>query len=265
MPTETGEAARLRTVCAIICVGILASRGEAETVHVQLLPLTGEVRLQNPNNVAVNFVFYSVKSPAGALDPAPSVWTSIDENYDVSGNGLVDPRGEWIKIATDPVELAEGVPIGPGGTLAAQQTISLGRIWNQDLTPFPDLVFDVIQLDGESANVVVEFGLDGDYNRNGIVDAADYAFWRDEVSTPVAAYSGADGNGDGIVGTDDYQVWRANFGAVLRPDGQVHMAVANRAAVSAATLAIPEPSASVLFMLTLSPLLWCVRRCARRA
>jgi hypothetical protein len=247
----------------IICVGLLASGGTAQTVHVQLLPLTGEVRLQNPNDTAFNFVFYSVRSPAGALDPAPSVWTSIAENYDVSGSGQVDSRGEWIKIAAEPLELAEGVPLGPGGSLPPQHTISLGRIWNQVLTPFPDLDFDVIQLSGESANVVVEFGLDGDFNRNGTVDGADYAEWRNGLTKQVPPYAGADGNGNGIIDVDDYQFWRANFGAVLPAVGQASFSLGSAAAATAAATAIPEPAACVLFTLTLSLSLSGIRR--RRA
>jgi hypothetical protein len=52
----------------------------------------------------------------------------------------------------------------------------------------------------------------GDYNRNGIVDAADYVVWRKTDGTPVAPGSGADGDGDGMVDQDDYDLWRANFG-----------------------------------------------------
>jgi hypothetical protein len=51
----------------------------------------------------------------------------------------------------------------------------------------------------------------GDYNGDGVVDAADYAIWRDNRGTSFAA---ADGNGDGLVNQQDYVVWRQNFGRV---------------------------------------------------
>ena len=54
--------------------------------------------------------------------------------------------------------------------------------------------------------------LHGDYNRNGVVDQADYVRYRNEVGQTVAKYSGADGNGDGMVTVTDYTVWRSNFG-----------------------------------------------------
>ncbi|TWT76891.1 ASPIC and UnbV [Posidoniimonas polymericola] len=53
--------------------------------------------------------------------------------------------------------------------------------------------------------------LPGDYNFDGVVDAADYTLWRDAENL-TGAYLPADGNGDGVVDADDYLVWRTNFG-----------------------------------------------------
>jgi hypothetical protein len=52
----------------------------------------------------------------------------------------------------------------------------------------------------------------GDYNLNGIVDAADYTVWREALGANVVAYSSADGNGNGIVDQADYDVWTMHFG-----------------------------------------------------
>jgi endonuclease I len=54
--------------------------------------------------------------------------------------------------------------------------------------------------------------LAGDYNRDGIVDAADYLNWRSTFGQHVPAYSGADGDGDGQIGEGDHLVWMHNFG-----------------------------------------------------
>jgi hypothetical protein len=45
----------------------------------------------------------------------------------------------------------------------------------------------------------------GDYNKNGVVDAADYALWR-------KGDLAADSNGDTVVDQTDYDFWRARFG-----------------------------------------------------
>jgi hypothetical protein len=55
--------------------------------------------------------------------------------------------------------------------------------------------------------------LPGDYSLDGVVDATDYALWRNSTGTFVTAGSGADGNGDGRVDQSDYLVWKRNFGA----------------------------------------------------
>src|SRR5215213_9536898 len=45
-----------------LMVYALGSRATADTLDVQLFPLSGEIRLHNPNAVAVPFVYYSIKS-----------------------------------------------------------------------------------------------------------------------------------------------------------------------------------------------------------
>jgi hypothetical protein len=51
---------------------------------------------------------------------------------------------------------------------------------------------------------------EGDYNLNGVVDAADYVIWRKTVGTSATA---ADGFTDGQVNTLDYNYWRRRFGS----------------------------------------------------
>lgn len=84
--------------------------------------------------------------------------------------------------------------------------------------------------------LVVEFdlvALPGDYNRNGVVDAADYTVWRDTFGTTVTALDGADGSGNGLIDQADYDAWVANFGDVLNPG-------------SAAAALVPEPTPILL-------------------
>jgi hypothetical protein len=88
----------------------------------------------------------------------------------------------------------------------------------------------------------------GDYNLNGIVDAADYTVWRDTLGSPTML--AADGDGDGDVDGDDYLVWKNNFGQSVPGSG---------AAVSGA---VPEPATREL--LTISFAIPCAVFLSRR-
>ncbi|WP_145291150.1 beta strand repeat-containing protein [Pirellulimonas nuda] len=84
----------------------------------------------------------------------------------------------------------------------------------------------------------------GDYDRNGVVDAADYLIWRSSFGAPVASPGdGADGNLDGIVDAADFSVWRDHL--------------AGGAATASAS--VPEPAGVMLALfgvaLSLTPLL----------
>jgi hypothetical protein len=74
----------------------------------------------------------------------------------------------------------------------------------------------------------------GDYNGNGIVDAADYLVWRNALGQNVTAGTGADGDGDGTIGTGDYDFWRGRFGNT------------SASGIGSATGTVPEPGALAL-------------------
>jgi CSLREA domain-containing protein len=55
--------------------------------------------------------------------------------------------------------------------------------------------------------------LPGDYNFDGVVDAADYNVWRDTLGSTTDLR--ADGSDNGVVDTADYDVWKGEFGEVI--------------------------------------------------
>jgi hypothetical protein len=75
--------------------------------------------------------------------------------------------------------------------------------------------------------------LPGDFNFNGIVDAADYTFWR--ASVGAMGPHPADGDGNGVVDENDYGIWRANFGKT-----------APTPATGSALSGVPEPGSALL-------------------
>ena len=76
-------------------------------------------------------------------------------------------------------------------------------------------------------------GVEGDYNGNGVVDAADYVLWRkggplqNEVDAP------------GTINQADYDAWRARFGDTAQSDS------------GSGAAAIPEPAACILVVVGL--------------
>jgi hypothetical protein len=64
--------------------------------------------------------------------------------------------------------------------------------------------------------------LPGDYNRDGIVDAADYAVWRKTLGSD--SELAADGSRNGVIDPADYDVWRLNFGATLSSAAAIQLA-----------------------------------------
>jgi hypothetical protein len=80
--------------------------------------------------------------------------------------------------------------------------------------------------------------LEGDYNGDGSVDAADYTVWRDTLGS--GSELAADGNGNQRVDAGDHAVWKANFGSTLGSG-------------SAQSLqAVPEPATCLMFALAIA-------------
>ncbi len=161
------------------------------------------------------------------------------------------PRNDnsgWIDVeltVTVPEESdVAGVPIA-GYDLRFDQIFSLFTF------PFEGVFFlDDVQVLTQLAAV------DGDYNNDGLVDAADYTVWRDNLNAfgnpGEVSGDGDDGTGtgtpDGLVDGNDYNFWASRYGAT-EP-------------LPSLSAAIPEPASALLSLAGAAlPL---VRRTSRR-
>ena len=92
----------------------------------------------------------------------------------------------------------------------------------------------VITYQGGDGNDVALFTtLAGDFNRDGVVDAADYLVWRENLGRAETAIGSA-GDGQNGVDAGDLTVWRSNYGRT-----------AETASSTTTSTRVPEPSSLV--------------------
>ena len=96
------------------------------------------------------------------------------------------------------------------------------------------------------ATLTVTLILSGDYNNNGIVDAADYTVWRDNLGSMATLPNDPLG---GMIGQAHYDQWKASFGMTA---GSGSGSGATGSASALAT--VPEPSTAVLLIVPLAAL-----------
>jgi hypothetical protein len=101
----------------------------------------------------------------------------------------------------------------------------------------PDLLFE-LRYNETSVQLIVVNSLPGDFNRDGLVDTADFVIFEKSAGQSVAPYSSADANGDTLINSDDYNIWRAHFGTSIPGPG------------SGASANVPEPPAILVLVLT---------------
>jgi hypothetical protein len=105
--------------------------------------------------------------------------------------------------------------------------------------------------DGNDVALFASAGLPGDYNGNGVVDAADYTVWRDHLGTNFDLAGNGDETGPsaGLVDEADYLFWKSHFGQTA-------------GAGSRAIAGVPEPA--TLAMAVAAAALVALRRRGRR-
>ena len=118
------------------------------------------------------------------------------------------------------------------GTLVLGQTPQLpaGLVWH-------------LNVGTHLVALAVMAGPSGDYNGDGVVDAADYTVWRDTLGQTGTGLA-ADGNHNNVIDSGDYDVWKSNYGT----------SAGNGAS---ATSTVPEPCGLLLCLVGLT--LWGIR------
>ncbi len=108
-----------------------------------------------------------------------------------------------------------GIDRSPTGELIVmaggdfQAGTSFGSLYELNAGTFTEIVSPTNPVAVRGSSNVMILNAAGDYDSNGIVEAADYDVWTLSYGTLDA---NADGNDDGVVDAADYTVWRDNLG-----------------------------------------------------
>jgi Concanavalin A-like lectin/glucanases superfamily/Dockerin type I domain len=225
-PVDPEDPERGRTYMDDIAIG--TTWQDVFTVAVPRLTLkinraNNSATLVNNTSTTFNLSAYSIESVAGSLNPGG--WNSLDDQ--LSG---------WLENVSTANKLLESnfqdsTPIGPNGQLA------LGALFTPAATE--DLTGRITTVDGLVNLLNVEFvtvaGVDGDYNDDGKVDAADYTVWRNNLGASVTL---PHDTSPGTVTPADYTVWKSNF-----------VMSAGSGSVGAGVSSVPEPGSLCILLL----------------
>jgi hypothetical protein len=197
------------------------------------------------------------------------------QNLQVSVDIAASPPGPWdptdiLRILVDPDASGPAAPIQLKEFRGDQPDRSLSNgadILNDMFRNFTFPLTGVIPAGAQQISLIVESfttagdervgienlrllgtlpGLVGDYSGNGVVDAADYVLWRNNLGGNASSFAAGsrDPANTGPIGQGDYTSWRANFGKTLGLGGAG---------------AVPEPMTTWLILSGLSWLLLTTR------
>ncbi|MCO6044195.1 LamG domain-containing protein [Aeoliella sp. ICT_H6.2] len=202
---------------------------------------TGQANIRNDSPTAVNFNYYEIESPAGALD-----WQSWSSLSDQELDSLGSSEGQsWDEGGVPTSQLVTELFLTGGTELGPGEEIGLGSVF--DTSVFGpgnngDLMFAFAKpLAATRSTEVVYYydpALPGDFNDDGVVNLADYVVWRNSLGSATELPN--DGGLEGSVSTAHYALWKSNFGSAIEAPEAVD------------TQAVPEPATLITLLLLLS-------------
>lgn len=173
---------------------------------------------QFPNTPTFLSLFLNVSDQAGTFYQSPAKQ---------AGNPG-DEAGNTVTIEIPTSELMAG------GVSLADQGLQDGTFFRFALATNSD---DVNTFFLDNFRLLTELtGLSGDFNNDGVVDAADYTEWRDNLGAPEGTLPN-DFDG-GVIGAAQYSTWASQFGATA----------------SSSASAVPEPVSLLIVLGGLVPL-----------
>lgn len=198
---------------------------------------------QNPATGFDVFALGEIGSELGYITDYP--YQQATGTFNTGNEGVVDYGGDFIGLGLTFPYYVSGPPIGTQMEWSIPLSLAIGP--TAPGTPvFTGTTFNLMVWNDQGEGDVTEVitytlaaapSLAGDYNGDGLVDAADYTVWRDSEND-LGPGLPADGNGDEEVNGADYTIWANNYGAPGAP----------------AAIGVPEPSALLLALIAFGAL-----------
>ncbi|MCA9241484.1 MAG: BNR-4 repeat-containing protein, partial [Planctomycetales bacterium] len=189
--------------------------------------------------------------PDGVYDVFAFFWSDNDEDWRLAAGLQADSLLDIRKVGAQSAEVEDFVAIEAVAANAGDLQLYRVYVGRADVAGGSDIEVFIDDwasaynssyrtwYDGVGYSLVSPL-LRGDYNEDGIVDAADYTVWRDNLgATGLAAYESADGNGDGQITQADYEVWSNNYGST-------------RAQAADSSLSVPAPTAAAFSLIAMA-------------
>ncbi|WP_197525447.1 hypothetical protein [Pseudobythopirellula maris] len=163
---------------------------------------SGDAILRNASDTAVQIDGYEILSDEGSLSTAG--WDSLDDQD--------DQANDWLEALDISSNLLAEFDSEGFTELAPGATFNLGPLFSGGAQ---DLDFNFLMMgqeDGMAGVVLYEaFATPGDYDQDGDVDMDDYDFWVAHFNESNGIGLQADGNLNGVVDAADFTVWRDNL------------------------------------------------------
>ena len=215
--TAIAEATSLNFKLSDVIVQTDGSHSTSGSINA-LLDLTGGYVAHPPNVSSLNVAFELNGHPAGVAFGAPqdpAATRLIPNGVPFAGATQLPHVVRFAKDAGAPVQAVDGaLMVTVPFTLAAGITAGsfpVRFITGNELGSGNAVVLPITLVDGSITVVPAGPFIMGDYNGNGLVDAADYGLWRKTMGQTGIGLA-ADGNSNNLVDAGDYSVWRSNFG-----------------------------------------------------
>ncbi len=199
-------------------------------------PNTGQAFIKNDSLQTLKLDGYSILSSTGALNGAG--FTGLGSGWQTSSPTTANSLTQTNLLGST--------------TLAPGAQIAIGDISSTNFTT--QAAKDGLSLQFLLAEGFTSGAAEGDYNNDGVVNAADYTVWRDHLGQTFQLTNEGAGVTAGMVTAEDYDLWKANFGQMGGPTPEttfrtgsiVFDATAGSGTGSLAGAAVPEPAAVLL-------------------